>query len=72
MQKKIENLRWKPMWVSHLGCTKGCLDYLNLDISDAWLFGATGHAFIINIYKVVCPGRKKEAACGTHLIQSDC
>ena len=55
MEKKLENLRWKPMWVSHLGCIKGCLDYLNIDVSDAWLFGATGHAFIINIHDVVCP-----------------
>jgi len=43
------------MWVSHLGCVKGCLEYLGIDVSDAWLFGATGHAFIINIYEVVCP-----------------
>ena len=56
MVKKLENLKWKPMWVSHLGCIKGCLDYLEIDISDAWLFGATGHAFIINIAKKeVCP-----------------
>ncbi len=55
MEKKLENLRWKPMWVSHLGCIKGCLDYLGLDVSDAWLFGATGHAFIINMHEVVCP-----------------
>ncbi len=55
MGKKIKNLRWKPMWVSHLGCIKGCLEYLNLDVSDAWLFGATGHAFIINVHEVVCP-----------------
>ena len=55
MEKKLQNLRWKPMWVSHLGCIKGCLDYLNLDVSDAWLFGATGHAFINNIHEVVCP-----------------
>ena len=55
MGKKIENLRWKPMWVSHLGCIKGCLNYLNLNISDAWLFGGTGHAFIINMHEVVCP-----------------
>jgi hypothetical protein len=55
MGKKLENLRWKPRWVSQLGCIKGCLDYLNLDVSDAWLFGATGHAFIINIHDVVCP-----------------
>jgi hypothetical protein len=55
MWKKLENPRWKPRWVSHLGCIKGCLEYLNLGVSDAWLFGATGHAFIINIHQVVCP-----------------
>ena len=55
MAKRLENLKWKPMWVSHLGCIKGCLDYLKIDISDAWLFGGTGHAFVINIHEVVCP-----------------
>ncbi|MDY7041297.1 MAG: hypothetical protein SVX38_10590 [Chloroflexota bacterium] len=53
--KKLENLRWVPRWVSHLGCIKGCLDYLGLDVSDAWLFGATGHAFVLNVHEVVCP-----------------
>ena len=46
--------RWKPTWVTHLGCIKGCLAYLGLDVSDAWLFGATGHAFVINVHEVVC------------------
>ena len=55
MGKKLENLKCQPRWVSHLGCIKGCLDYLKIDVSDAWLFGATGHAFIINIHEVVCP-----------------
>ncbi|MCK4529095.1 hypothetical protein KAW18_17150 [candidate division WOR-3 bacterium] len=55
MKKKIEDLRQKPMWVSHLGCTKGCLEYLGIDVSDAWLFGGTGHAFIINISEPVGP-----------------
>ncbi len=55
MGKTIENLRWKPTWVSHLGCVKGCLEYLNLDVTDAWLFGGTGHAFVINIHEIVCP-----------------
>lgn len=55
MMRKIENLKWKPKWVTHLGCIKGCLEYLNMDVSDAWLFGATGHAFIINVHDVVCP-----------------
>jgi len=55
MGKKLENLRWRPMWTTHLGCIKGCLDYLGMDVSDAWLFGATGHAFVLNIHEVVCP-----------------
>lgn len=52
---KLEGLRWVPRWVSHLGCLKGCLDYLNVDVSDAWLFGATGHAFILHLHDEVCP-----------------
>jgi hypothetical protein len=55
MGKTLDGLRWKPMWVSHLGCVKGCVEFLGLDISDAWLFGGTGHAFIINLDEQVCP-----------------
>lgn len=53
--KTLETLTWKPKWVTHLGCLKGCLDYLEIDVSDSWLFGASGHAFIINIHEEVCP-----------------
>ncbi|MGD1993304.1 MAG: hypothetical protein PVI59_08935 [Anaerolineae bacterium] len=53
--KKLEGLKWVPRWVSHLGCVEGCLDYLGVNVSDAWLFGATGHAFVINVDEVVCP-----------------
>jgi len=52
--KTIENLRWKCMWTSHLGCVKGCLEHLGVDMSDARLFGLTGHAFIINVHERVC------------------
>jgi hypothetical protein len=55
VKKELENLRWRPRWVSHLGCVGGCLDYLGVDVSDGWLYGATGHAFILNIHDVVCP-----------------
>lgn len=55
MTKILEDLKWKPLWTTHIGCIKGCLDYLKMNVSDAWLFGATGHAFIINIHEVVCP-----------------
>jgi hypothetical protein len=53
--KTLEGCRWAPRWVSHLGCLKGCLDYLGLEISDGWLYGGTGHAFVINVHEGLCP-----------------
>jgi hypothetical protein len=53
--KALENLRWVPRWASHVGCIKGCLNYLGIEVSDAWLFGATGHASVINISNGLCP-----------------
>lgn len=38
-----------------MGCLKGCLNYLGLPISTAWLYGGTGHAFIINMDPTGCP-----------------
>lgn len=52
---ELKGLHWAPRWVSHLGCIIGCLDYLGVEISDAWLYGGTGHAFIINMHETVCP-----------------
>ncbi|MBN2240795.1 MAG: helix-turn-helix transcriptional regulator [Dehalococcoidales bacterium] len=49
MSNRLENLRWVPKNTTHLGCIKGCLNYLDMDVTNAWLFGATGHAFILNI-----------------------
>lgn len=43
------------MWTTHMACIKGCLDFLGVKVSDAWLFGGTGHAFVINMHEVVCP-----------------
>jgi hypothetical protein len=53
--KTLDNLQWNPSWVSHLGCIKGCLSYLGIEMTDGWLFGGTGHAFIINMPKDACP-----------------
>jgi len=55
ISKQLDGLRWTPRWVSHLGCVHGCLAYLGADISIPWLYGGTGHAFIINVHEVVCP-----------------
>jgi len=53
--KILANLKWVPRWASHVGCIKGCLDHLGVDVSDAWLYGATGHAFVLNISPGLCP-----------------
>ena len=52
--KKLENCQWRPRWVSHLDCIRGCLGFLGIEISEAWLCGGTGHAFVINLHEQVC------------------
>jgi hypothetical protein len=42
-------------YTAHLACVGGCLDYLGVPASDAWLWGGTGHAFVLNIHKTLCP-----------------
>lgn len=48
--KMLEGLTFRKRTISHLGCVKGCLDYLGVDMSWPRLYGGTGHAFIINIH----------------------
>jgi len=52
---ELRSLKWIPRWVSHLGAVEGSLKFLKSKISTAWLYGGTGHAFIINIAKDLCP-----------------
>ncbi|NQS91626.1 MAG: hypothetical protein HQ574_04390 [Chloroflexi bacterium] len=47
--KNIPNLVWTPTWTSLVGCIHGCLKYLDIAPNLSWLFGGTGHAFIINM-----------------------
>jgi len=53
--RKLDGLKWRGSWVTHLECVRACLDFLEIDVTDAWLWGGTGHAFVINIHEVVCP-----------------
>lgn len=55
MSTVLEGLTCRPLWVSQMGCLKGCLDYLEMGVSEAWLYGLTGHAFVNNIAFDVCP-----------------
>ena len=53
--KKLDNLFFKPYFVSHLGCLDGCFEYYGIEISKPWLYGTTGHGFILNIAEDICP-----------------
>jgi len=53
--KEIKKLRYQPRWVTHLGCVEGCLKYLKKKISTGWLYGGTGHAFVLNVARDLCP-----------------
>ena len=47
--KELEGLKWHSRYNEHMGCTKGCLDYLGIDVSFPWLYGGTGNAFVLNM-----------------------
>jgi hypothetical protein len=47
--KELPGLRIRQRSVERLGCIKGCLAYLGSDLSFPWLYGGTGHAFIISL-----------------------
>jgi hypothetical protein len=53
--KELQGLHWSPRWTSLVGCIKGCLNYMGLKVSEARLFGASGHAFVLNIVHSLCP-----------------
>jgi|GEM_PF-5856733 len=60
-EKMLEKLHWIPRWASHMGCIQGCLNYLGVETSEAWLHGATGHACVLNISPGLCPSGPTEA-----------
>ncbi len=47
--KELKGLRIRQRSVERLGCIKGCLEYLGSDVSFPWLYGGTGHAFILSL-----------------------
>jgi len=49
----LDNLNWSPKWLAWMGCVKGSLEYLKMNVSDGWLYGATGYAFLINVHERV-------------------
>ena len=42
-------MRIRQRYAERLGCIKGCLEYLGSETSFPWLYGGTGHAFIVSL-----------------------
>jgi len=52
---KLDNLSQGRLNTTLMGVVKAVLDYYHLDSSEAWAFGGSGHAFLINIHEQICP-----------------
>ena len=51
----IENLMMPPYSTTLVGVLKGALDYHGIEYSTPLVYGLSGHAFLINIHKQICP-----------------
>jgi len=55
VEKILPAISWSPRWMSLMGCMIGCSKFLGLGNTDAWVYGSSGHAFVLNIHKTLCP-----------------
>jgi hypothetical protein len=51
----LPGLEWVPRATSHMGCLEGCAAHLGIDISPGWLYGGTGHAWVLIAGRDLCP-----------------
>jgi hypothetical protein len=52
---QLTGLKQPPFNTTLLGVVKGALDYYGIKTSKARAFGGSGHAFLINVHKALCP-----------------
>lgn len=52
---QFENLAQPPLETSLMGVVRGVFDHSGIPASTPWLYGATGHAFVLNIHEQLCP-----------------
>lgn len=51
----LDRLAMPPFSTTLMGVVKGVLDYHGIEVDAPTVFGASGHAFLINIHKQLCP-----------------
>jgi hypothetical protein len=52
---KLDDIVQPPFNTCLMGVVKGVLDHFGVRHSPAWVFGGSGHAFLINIHERLCP-----------------
>ena len=52
---ELSELKQPDFCSTLMGSIKGAADYYDLDLSQSMLFGLSGHAFLTNIHKDLCP-----------------
>jgi hypothetical protein len=52
---QLDNLKQAPFNTTMMGAMRGALDYYGIPVSDAVLYGGSGHAFVLNIHNQLCP-----------------
>lgn len=51
----LKNINVPPFHNTLMGVVKAVSDFYSLNISDAMIYGGSGHAFMINIHDELCP-----------------
>jgi hypothetical protein len=51
----LENLHQPPLNTTMMGVVRGVADFFGREVSTPWLYGASGHAFVVNVHEELCP-----------------
>jgi hypothetical protein len=53
--KILDGLQYPRRLTIFLACLEGAAQYLKIDVSPGWLYGGTGHAFVMCLGEDLCP-----------------
>ena len=52
---KLESLSQGRLNTTMMGVVKAVLDFYHIESTEAWAFGGSGHAFLVNVHDEICP-----------------
>ncbi|HPQ40264.1 MAG TPA: hypothetical protein PLV45_07800 [bacterium] len=54
-EMRLDTLNQPCFNTTLMGVLRGVMDYCGIPVSDAMIYGGTGHAFLMNIHRELCP-----------------